>query len=147
MGLIAAVGIVVLANFTLEGKPLAGYSSQTVAYLAAAWLGLWSLRSLAVSITATPTSLTRKGLFGECRIAWNEMESVEIGPFSMWRVFHGAGKRIWMRRPLSSIESWIKDDEDEEYEDPVLTHLLATAEAHGVPFTSGLLTPLKTSRA
>lgn len=147
MDLIAAVGIVVLAHFLLEGKQPGELPARTVAHAVAIWLAVWALRSVGTTITVTSTSLSRKGPFGECRIAWDEMDRLEVGPLCLWLVFHGGGKRIWMRRPMTSMEAWFQDEMDDDHEDPVLTHLMELVDSHGIPSTSGLFTPFKTSRA
>ena len=42
---------------------------------------------------------------------------------------------------------WFKDEDDADYEDPILASLLEMATHHGVPMEGGILTPFKTSRA
>ena len=80
--------------------------------------------------------------------AWDEMQRLEIGLSCWWLVFHGHdGKRLWMRKPFSSFASWFKDEDDADYEDPILASLLEMATHHGVPMEGGILTPFKTSRA
>ncbi|WP_143814222.1 hypothetical protein [Novilysobacter spongiicola] len=147
MGLIAAIAIAVLPHYTLEGSRFGGISAVAVGHAVACLVALWSLRSFGVSMTLTATSLTRKSPWGEVRIKWDEMERLEIGPACMWLVFHGAGNRIWMRKPVSSLASWFDDENDDDHEDPVLASLLEMAEHHRVPAESGILTPFKTSRA
>lgn len=45
------------------------------------------------------------------------------------------------------VASWFKDEDDADYEDPILASLLEMATHHGVPMEGGILTPFKTSRA
>lgn len=147
MGVVAACGIVVIARYTLDDTQLLGFHAPDIAYVVAGVVAMWALRSAGVTLTLTPTSLTRRGPFGEVRIRWDEMDRLEIGPSCFWLVFHGNGNRIWMRKPVSSFESWFKDESDENHEDPILASILDLAQQHGVPTESGILTPFKTSRA
>lgn len=104
---------------------------------------LWALRSVGATYTATAPSLPRETPFGECRLRWDEMECVEIGPLCGWLVFHGAGKRLWMRSLRTTVAAWGGRDETE---DEHLSRVLGLAEHHGVPMTGGLFTAFKTRR-
>jgi len=119
------------------------------------WLGLAvaamgagaALRAMGASITVTAMSITRTSPFGEWRLLWDEVERVEIGPACSTLVLHGAGKRIWMLRPTSSLDAWFKGETDDTHEEPLVALVLGMAEAHGAVFVSGWLTPFQTSRA
>jgi hypothetical protein len=148
MGLCAAIGVALASHYLLQDTQFGGVPAATVGYAVAAWLALWSLRSVGVEVMVTPTAITRKSPLGEVRVRWDEMDRLEIGPSCWWLVFHGQdGKRIWMRKPFSSFASWFKDEDDADYEDPILASLLEMAAHHGVPMEGGILTPFKTSRA
>lgn len=142
-----AIFALAVPRILMAGSVYFGVSATTIGVCAAAIFCLSALRTLAVTVTLTTASITRKTPFGEWRILWSEVERVEIAPGCTSLVLHGAGKRIWMARPLSSLESWSKSDADEDYEDPLVSIVLDTAEAHGAVFTNGWLTPFKLSRA
>lgn len=147
MGLVAGTGVALLSHFLLQDKQLGGIPATTIGYVVAGWLALWSLRSVGVDVMVTPSAITRKSPLGEVRLRWEDMERLEIGPSCWWLVFHGKGRRIWMRKPVSSVASWFKDQDDEDHEDPIVASLLEMATQHGISIEGGLLTPFKTSRA
>lgn len=146
LGLISAIGFAVFSYYILADKHLGSLPAMNMGYATACLMALWSLRSLGISMTMTPTSLIRKSPLGEVRIRWDEMERLEIGPFCFWLVFHGPEKRIWMRKPFSSFESWFSDENEEDHEDPILSSLFDMTEQHGITIESDFLTAFKTSR-
>lgn len=135
------------ATVSVVGALLLGYyvGPAPLGYAIAAYAALHAFRSLGAQVTVTATSLSRRNLFGECRIAWDEMELVEVTGDNFWFVFHGNGKRISMPGPITSAMTMFS--EDEEHEDDMATLLFDLAGEHGVPVAGNWFAPFKTSRA
>lgn len=109
-----------------------------------AYAAVWSLRSLGAEVTVTRNFITRRSLFGEQRIAWDEMESVEITGDSFWYVFHGRDARISMPGPVTSLASVFNEHSDED--DSMAQLLQEIIDEQGVPVRGNWLAPLGLSR-
>lgn len=140
--------IVVLATISILGALLAGHylDRKLIGYAIAVYAASYAVRSLGAEVTVTKTFLVRKNLFGESRIAWDEMELVEITGENFWFVFHGRDKRISMPGPMTSIESFFRQEDEDEYEDEAAGLLLGLADEHGVLIAGNWLAPFKLSK-
>lgn len=149
MGLFSATIIAFVARFLMDrDNEIAGFGTVGIAYAGAAFIAFWALRSLGVRYTVTDTSITRESPFGTCKMLWQHIDSIEFGPCCFWLVFHGDGKRLWMKSPRTTLQSWSRNsDDDDDDEDECLTVLMDMAERHGISLTSSVLTPFKTSRS
>ena len=140
--IIVACGIVSIIAALLLGY----FLDQTIiAALAIAYASVWSLRSLGAEVTVTRTFITRRSLFGEQRIAWDEMESVEITGDSFWFVFEGPDARISMPGPVTSLSTIFNEHSDAE-DDGMAQLLQEIIEEQGVPVRGNWLAPFRLSR-
>lgn len=138
--------LLVLTEALLKGTTFGGVSVTGLGRLLA-FLFAWSaLRTVGVSITLTPSSITRRSPFGEWRMNWDEVKQVEIGPACSTLILHGRNKRIWMAKPTPSLESWFRSESEEYHEELLVGTVLGMAEAQGAEFVDGWLTPFKLSR-
>lgn len=98
----------------VEAVVLASLAAALGAWFDAVWALLFVAR-FAVSavralgtVTITPVAITRRSPFGERRIAWAEVERVDISPGCTWFVFHArSGTRLSM--PAPRLFGWGED--------------------------------------
>lgn len=139
--------IVVCGVVSIVAALLLGYflEQMIITGLVGAYALVWSLRSLGAEVTITRTFITRRSLFGEQRIAWDEMEWVEITGDSFWFVFQGRDARISMPGPVTSLATLFNEHQDAE-DDGMAQLLLEIIEEQGVPVRGNWLAPFRLSR-